>query len=129
MFENPVAKRTAIAAAIGAVVAIPLPFIGPIVGAIVGGGIGYFTADKALTIVKDSPRTRAADRAVEVALERHDQLGEQLRLDPFPVAELGMLGGDIDVGVAAEEPGQVPVLQLALPLAAPQARGDRVGMS
>jgi len=34
MFENPVAKRTAIAAAIGAVVAIPLPFIGPILGAI-----------------------------------------------------------------------------------------------
>jgi hypothetical protein len=46
MLENPVAKRTAIAAAIGAVVAIPLPFIGPIVGALVGGGIGYFTADQ-----------------------------------------------------------------------------------
>lgn len=45
MFENPVAKRTAIAAAIGAVVAIPLPFVGPILGALVGGGIGYFTAD------------------------------------------------------------------------------------
>ncbi|HLO21158.1 MAG TPA: hypothetical protein VK192_11780 [Sphingomicrobium sp.] len=45
MFENPVAKRTAIAAAIGAVVAIPLTFVGPILGALVGGGIGYFTAD------------------------------------------------------------------------------------
>jgi hypothetical protein len=44
MLENPVAKRTAVAAAIGAVVAIPLPFIGPILGALVGGGIGYFTA-------------------------------------------------------------------------------------
>ncbi len=44
MFENPVAKRTAIAAGIGAVVAIPLPFIGPLSGALVGGGIGYFTA-------------------------------------------------------------------------------------
>jgi hypothetical protein len=44
MFENPVAKRTAIAAAIGAVVAIPLPFIGPILGALVGGGVGYLTA-------------------------------------------------------------------------------------
>jgi hypothetical protein len=44
MLENPVAKRTAIAAAIGAVVAIPLPFVGPIIGALVGGGIGYFTA-------------------------------------------------------------------------------------
>ena len=46
MLENPVHKRTAIAAAIGAVVVIPLPFIGPILGAIVGGGIGYFTAQQ-----------------------------------------------------------------------------------
>ena len=44
MLENPVHKRTAIAAGIGALVAIPLPFIGPIIGAIVGGGIGYLTA-------------------------------------------------------------------------------------
>ena len=33
-------------AAIGAVIAIPLPFVGPILGALVGGGIGYFTADQ-----------------------------------------------------------------------------------
>ena len=46
MFDNPVAKRTAIAAAIGAVVAIPLPFIGPIMGALVAGGFGFFTADQ-----------------------------------------------------------------------------------
>jgi len=46
MFENPVAKRTAIAASIGALVAIPLPFVGPIIGALVGGGIGYFTAQQ-----------------------------------------------------------------------------------
>ena len=46
MFDNPVAKRTAIAAAIGAVVAIPLPFIGSIMGALVGGGFGFFTADQ-----------------------------------------------------------------------------------
>jgi hypothetical protein len=46
MFENPIAKRSAIGAAIGAVVAIPVPFIGPILGAIVLGGIGYFTADR-----------------------------------------------------------------------------------
>ena len=45
MLEKPIAKRTAIAA-IGAVVAIPLPFVGPIIGALVGGGIGYFTADQ-----------------------------------------------------------------------------------
>ena len=46
MLENPLHKRTAIAAGIGALVAIPLPFIGPILGAIVGGGIGYFTANQ-----------------------------------------------------------------------------------
>ena len=46
MFENPVAKRTAIAAGIGALVAIPLPFVGPIIGALVGGGIAYFTAQQ-----------------------------------------------------------------------------------
>ncbi len=44
MFENPVAKRTAIAAGIGAVIAIPVPFVGPVFGALVGAGIGYFTA-------------------------------------------------------------------------------------
>jgi hypothetical protein len=44
MLENPIAKRTAVAALIGAVIAIPVPFVGPIFGALVGGGIGYFTA-------------------------------------------------------------------------------------
>lgn len=44
MFENPVAKRTAIAAGIGALVAIPVPFVGPIFGALAGAGIGWFTA-------------------------------------------------------------------------------------
>ena len=33
MFEDPAAKKAAIGAGIGAVVAIPLPFIGPIIGA------------------------------------------------------------------------------------------------
>ena len=46
MFENPVAKRTAIAAAIGGVIAIPVPFVGPLIGAVVGGGYGYLTAKK-----------------------------------------------------------------------------------
>jgi len=46
MLENPVHKRTAIAAGIGALVAIPLPFIGPSIGALVGGGSGYFTAQQ-----------------------------------------------------------------------------------
>ena len=44
MFDNPLARRTAIAAVIGGLVAIPLPLIGPIMGAILGGGIGFFTA-------------------------------------------------------------------------------------
>jgi len=46
MFENPVAKRTAIAAGIGALIAIPLPFVGPILGALVGGGYGYLSANR-----------------------------------------------------------------------------------
>lgn len=44
MFENPVAKRTAIAAAVGALIAIPVPFVGPLFGAVVGAGWGFFTA-------------------------------------------------------------------------------------
>ena len=46
MFENPVAKRTAIAAGIGALIAIPLPFVGPLIGAVVGGGYGYLSANR-----------------------------------------------------------------------------------
>lgn len=46
MLDNPVAKRTAIAAGIGALIAIPVPFVGPLVGALVGGGYGYLTAKK-----------------------------------------------------------------------------------
>ena len=44
MFDNPVAKRTAIAAGIGALIAIPVPFVGPIFGALAGGAYGFFTA-------------------------------------------------------------------------------------
>jgi hypothetical protein len=46
MFENPVAKRTAIAAGIGALIAIPLPFVGPLLGAVVGAGYGFLSADR-----------------------------------------------------------------------------------
>ena len=46
MFENPVAKRTAIAAGIGALIAIPVPFIGPLIGAVVGGGYGFLSAKR-----------------------------------------------------------------------------------
>lgn len=46
MFDNPVAKRTAIAAGIGALIAIPVPFVGPIFGALAGGAFGFFTAGR-----------------------------------------------------------------------------------
>ena len=46
MFDNPVAKRTAIAAGIGALIAIPVPFVGPLFGAVVGASFGYFTAGR-----------------------------------------------------------------------------------
>ncbi len=38
---NTLARNVAVGAAAGAVVAMPLPFIGPLLGAIVGGGLGY----------------------------------------------------------------------------------------
>ena len=44
MLDNPVAKRTAIGRGIGALIAIPVPFIGPLFGAVVGAGVGFFTA-------------------------------------------------------------------------------------
>ncbi len=38
---NTLGRNVAIGAAAGAVLAIPLPFIGSLLGAIVGGGLGY----------------------------------------------------------------------------------------
>ena len=112
MFQKPIAKRTAVAAAIGAVVAIPLPFIGPILGAIVGGGIGYFTAPRIVRkFVQEPP--------VKVALERHDQFGKPLRLDPLPSRNSGCAVA-MFTSRRARESAQEPVLVLALPLAAPQ---------
>ena len=46
MFDNPVVVRTAVAAGIGALIAIPVPFVGPLFGAVVGAGIGFFTANR-----------------------------------------------------------------------------------
>lgn len=38
---NVLARNMAVGAAAGAVVALPLPFIGPVLGALIGGGLGY----------------------------------------------------------------------------------------
>lgn len=46
MLEDPVHKRTAIAAGVGALIAIPVPFVGPLVGALAGAAYGYFTAKR-----------------------------------------------------------------------------------
>ena len=46
MLDNPVAKRTAIAAGIGALIAIPVPFVGPILGAMAGAAYGFATASR-----------------------------------------------------------------------------------
>ena len=46
MLDNPVAKRTAISAGVGALIAIPVPFVGPLFGAVVGAGYGLLTANR-----------------------------------------------------------------------------------
>jgi hypothetical protein len=40
--EQDLGKSMAKAAAIGAVIAIPIPFVGPIIGATAGAGYAYF---------------------------------------------------------------------------------------
>jgi hypothetical protein len=40
-------KRMAKYGAIGAVVAIPIPFVGPVLGAVVGAGVAYARRNKA----------------------------------------------------------------------------------
>ena len=39
-------KKMAKYGAIGAVLAIPLPFVGPVIGAVVGAGVAYARRDK-----------------------------------------------------------------------------------
>ena len=112
MLDNPLAKRAAIAAAIGAVVAIPLPICRP------GHRRHNRRGDRLLhgEVRREFPK----QPAVEIAFERNDDIGEMLSIDPFPMAELGMLGGDVDIIVGSKEAAQVPILQLAFPFAAPQ---------
>ena len=44
--DKQVGRRMAKWAALGAVVAIPVPFVGPIIGAAAGAGYAYFKAKK-----------------------------------------------------------------------------------
>ena len=44
--DKALGKKMAIAAGIGAVVAIPVPFIGPVIGAIAGAGYAYWKDKK-----------------------------------------------------------------------------------
>jgi len=44
--EKALTKKMAVAAGIGAVIAIPVPFVGPVFGAIAGAGFAYFRAKK-----------------------------------------------------------------------------------
>src|SRR6266478_5048855 len=51
---------------------------------------------------------------IELALERHDQLGQPLGRDPFPGVELGMLGGGgVDIAILAGKAHREPFLPLA----------------
>lgn len=49
MTDNRLGKNMAKAAAIGAVIAIPVPFVGPILGAAAGAGYAYYKAQKRKT--------------------------------------------------------------------------------
>ena len=49
---------------------------------------------------------------IERAHEWYDQLGQLLRVGPFPGVEFRMLGGEIDVGIGAGEPHRKPFLAI-----------------
>jgi hypothetical protein len=44
--EKALSKKMAVAALIGAVIAIPVPFVGPLIGAAAGAGFTYFRAKR-----------------------------------------------------------------------------------
>ncbi len=44
--QKEVGKKMAVWAAVGAVIAIPVPFIGPVIGAAAGAGLAYLKAKK-----------------------------------------------------------------------------------
>src|SRR6185369_5392125 len=64
---------------------------------------------------------------VELALEGDDQLRELLRIDPFPLAELGVLRVDVHVLIGAEEARQIPILVLPDILPAPELAAQPLG--
>ena len=44
--QKAVGKKMAVWAAVGAVIAIPVPIFGPVIGAAAGAGLAYWTAKK-----------------------------------------------------------------------------------
>ncbi|WP_165356229.1 hypothetical protein [Sphingosinicella sp. BN140058] len=44
--DKPLGRKMATAAAIGAVIAIPVPFVGPVIGAAAGAGYAWWKANK-----------------------------------------------------------------------------------
>jgi hypothetical protein len=46
MQDKPLGKKMAKYAAVGAVIGIPMPFIGPIIGAAAGAGYAYYKNNK-----------------------------------------------------------------------------------
>ena len=44
--DKKLGRNMAVAAAIGAVVAIPIPFVGPVIGAAAGAGYAWWKANK-----------------------------------------------------------------------------------
>jgi hypothetical protein len=44
--EKKLGRRMAKSAAVGALIAIPVPFVGPIFGAVAGAGYAYFKRNK-----------------------------------------------------------------------------------
>jgi ribokinase len=64
---------------------------------------------------------------VNPALEWDDQLGQAGRLNPFPGIEFGMLGREVDFGIAAGKAHRKPFLTLAAVAAAPHMAGDLPG--
>src|SRR5262245_32448772 len=62
--------------------------------------------------------------AVELALEGDDEVRQLAHLRPLPAAELGVVGGDVDVAVLALEAEGEPFLALAAKPSLPDLVGE-----